>query len=62
MATPIRVEGSFEDFGVGVAPTDILETVIRFVTSVIYVPIQRIFTAPSDPKELDTCMAALELR
>lgn len=62
VATPIRVEGSFEDFGIGVAPADVLETLISFVTSVIHVPIRRIFSPPADPEELDTCMAAIQLR
>jgi hypothetical protein len=61
-ATPIRVEGDFEDFGIGVAPEDILGTLIRFVTSVVHVPILRILNLGKNPGKLDTCMEALEIR
>lgn len=59
-ATPIQVEGSFEDFDIGVAPGQILQTMVSFVTSVVHVPVRRLFSPPQDPEELDTCLAALE--
>jgi uncharacterized protein involved in outer membrane biogenesis len=62
LATPIRVDGSFEDFAPRVAPEDLLGTVIRFVTSVVHVPIQRLFSRTNDPEDLETCLAALERR
>jgi hypothetical protein len=61
-ATPIRVEGDFDDFGIGVAPEDVLGTLIRFVTSIVHVPILRILNLGKNPGKLDTCMEALELR
>jgi uncharacterized protein involved in outer membrane biogenesis len=61
-ATPIHVEGNFEDFGIGVDAGDVLGTLIRFMTSVIHVPVQRLFTPDRDPDELETCMAALKSR
>lgn len=61
-ATPIRVEGHFDDFGLGVEPEDVLGSVIRFVTSVVHVPLRRLFQPREDPDELATCMAAIERR
>ena len=37
LATPVRVDGTFEDFEAFVRPEDIIGTVIRFVTSVVVV-------------------------
>jgi uncharacterized protein involved in outer membrane biogenesis len=58
LATPVRVEGRFEDFGAGVAPEDLVATVIRFVTSVVVVPLERLFRTEPD-LDADECAAAL---
>jgi hypothetical protein len=61
-ATPIEVKGRFEQFDVDVDIDDLFGTVIRFVTSIVHVPLRRLFGHHESPGELDTCMAALERR
>ena len=47
---PIELSGKFTEFHVGVTAADVLETVIQFATSAVWVPIETIFgrQAPSD--------------
>ncbi|OIR09585.1 putative assembly protein [mine drainage metagenome] len=54
---PVELDGSFEDFGVGVRPIDVLETMGQFTTSVVWAPLQMLFgkEAPSDGH--DVCEA-----
>ena len=59
-ATPLRVEGSFDDFRVGVRPEDLMETVIRFVSSVVVVPVQRLMRLNSDLSDDAICERAME--
>ena len=58
LQTAVEVNGSFEEFRWGVPPEELIATVLRFVTSVVVVPIQRIFGGqlPADGEE--TCLAA----
>jgi hypothetical protein len=53
MATPVKVQGSFEDFGLGVNPLRLTGSVISFVTSPLHVPIRRVFRekVPADGRE-----------
>lgn len=53
LATPVKVHGSFDDFGVGVNPVRAASSVISFLTSPIHVPIRRIFLkeVPEDGRE-----------
>jgi hypothetical protein len=60
LATPIQVDGTFSDFAVGVKPEDLLGTVIRFVTSIVHVPIQRIFLGARPAEDLEGCLAAMQ--
>ena len=52
------MKGSFEDFRIGVPPEEVFATVIRFVTSIVVAPFQRLFGAslPADGEE--TCLSA----
>ena len=52
LATPVKVQGSFEDFGLGVNPLSLTRSVVSFVTSPIHVPIRRVFKKkiPADGK------------
>lgn len=61
-ATPIEVEGNFDAFDVNVDIDDLIGTIIRFATSVIHVPLRRIFGHHEDPEDVETCMAALHRR
>jgi hypothetical protein len=60
LATPIQVDGTFSDFGVGVKPEDLLGTVIRFVTSIVHVPLQRIFLGVRPADDIEGCLAAMK--
>lgn len=53
LATPIKVQGSFEDFGLGINPLSLTGSVISFVTSPVHVPLRRVFKKklPADGKE-----------
>jgi len=52
-ATPVKVQGSFEDFGLGVNPISLTRSAISFVTSPVHVPVRRIFRekVPADGKQ-----------
>jgi hypothetical protein len=58
LQTPVAVKGSFQDFHIGVSPEDVLRTFIRFVTSVVVVPIQRLFVGGLPADGVATCQAA----
>jgi len=53
MATPVKVKGSFDDFGVGVGKVRAARSVISFITSPVHVPIRRVFRKeiPADGRE-----------
>ena len=53
LATPVKVHGSFDDFGVGVSKVRAARSAISFITSPIHVPIRRIFRkeVPEDGRE-----------
>jgi uncharacterized protein involved in outer membrane biogenesis len=56
LATPINIQGDFEDFGLGIAPGGLVGTGIKFVVSPLQVPIQTVFSKPipSDGSDLMT--------
>jgi len=53
LATPVKVHGTFEDFGLGINPLRLTGSVISFVTSPLHVPIRRVFkqSIPEDGRE-----------
>ncbi len=53
-AIPVEVNGSFDDFSVGVRAGDVLEVVGDMLTSVIWVPLQSLFgkTRPEDGSDV----------
>ncbi len=57
-ATPIRVQGSFDDFGVGVSAGSVLGTIVRMTTSVVTVPFEWVFTRPVAPDGEAACAEA----
>jgi hypothetical protein len=59
LATPVEVNGSFEDFGIGVVPGSIAFTVVKMATSIVHVPVLRIFQNQSKTDDLDECLNAL---
>ena len=56
LATPIEVSGSFGKFHVGVRPGDVVETVVRLATSVIWVPIKKLFSEKVPLDGSDVCV------
>jgi len=62
LATPVEIEGTIPDFEIGVDAGALVGTVIRFVTSVVYVPVQRLLADEPPRDELENCLGALELR
>lgn len=61
LAIPIEVNGSFDDFSVGVRATDVVGTVGQFATSLIWVPLQMLFGKETPADGRDVC-AALALK
>jgi uncharacterized protein involved in outer membrane biogenesis len=58
LATPIKINGTFEDFGLNLSMGSLVGTVISFITSPVHVPIRRIMVneLPRDGK--DACLQA----
>ena len=56
LSTPIEVSGGFSNFKVGVRPGDVVETVVRLATSVIWVPIKKLFSEKVPVDGSDVCM------
>jgi uncharacterized protein involved in outer membrane biogenesis len=46
LATPITIQGDFEDFGLAITPGGLIGTGIKFVISPLQVPLQTIFDKP----------------
>jgi uncharacterized protein involved in outer membrane biogenesis len=59
LATPIQVKGTFADYKIGMQPGGLIGTAIRFITSPIVVPIQRIFTQGASADGRAACTAAM---
>jgi len=55
LATPISVRGSFNKFDVSVSPGDIVQTMVRLTTSVVWVPIKKLFSEKVPASGSDVC-------
>ena len=53
LAVPIKIEGTFDDFGLGIGILRLTGSLVSFITSPIHVPIRRIFVneIPEDGHE-----------
>ncbi len=60
LATPISVSGTFTKFKIGVSPGDMLETVGRLATSILWVPLQKIAGKKIPADGSDVCFGSLE--
>jgi uncharacterized protein involved in outer membrane biogenesis len=58
LQTRVEVKGSFDDFGIGVPPEELVATVLRFVTSIVVAPVQRLFGKPPPADGEETCWEA----
>ena len=56
LATPIEVSGSFSKFEIGVRPGDVVETVVRMATSIVWVPIKKLFSEKVPVDGSDVCV------
>ncbi len=59
LSTPIQVKGTFTDYKIGVQPGGLIGTAIRFITSPIVAPIQRVFTERAPAEGKTACSAAM---
>jgi len=58
VAIPIKLKGSFEDFGIKIGIFRMAGQIVSFVTSPIHVPIRRIFTEEEPADGLEACKIA----
>ena len=62
LATPVKVKGSFADFGIGINPARLAGSVLRFVTSPVLVPLHRLFTTDQPADGQVACETAWKMR
>jgi uncharacterized protein involved in outer membrane biogenesis len=62
LATPVKVNGSFEDIGIKINAIRMAGTVTSFVTSPVHVPIRRIFTRKRPENGKEACREAWDKR
>ncbi len=62
LKTPVRVNGHFDDFGVGVAPQDLVGTVIQFAVSPVTFLPRWIISLADSVNGADACLDVLEKR
>ena len=60
VSTPVTVTGSFDDFGIGVEPAGFIGTLIRWYTSLIYVPFKWLTGERFPADGTSTCFDAME--
>ncbi len=53
LAVPVKVQGKFDDFGLGIGLGRLTEAIVSFITSPVHVPIRKIFAGeiPEDGQE-----------
>ena len=61
LAVPIRIEGAFDDFGLGIGLSRLTGAVVSFITSPIHVPVRRVFAAEVPEDGVEACRAAWAL-
>ncbi|WP_028583857.1 AsmA family protein [Desulfogranum mediterraneum] len=62
LATPIRVSGRFDDFGIGINTILLTHSLASFITSPIHVPLRRIFAGEVPEDGAEACRMAWENR
>jgi uncharacterized protein involved in outer membrane biogenesis len=58
LATPVKVQGSFQDFGIGINKLRLTTTIVSFITSPIHVPLRRIFSGERPEDGVEACHEA----
>ena len=59
LATPLEVKGGLDKFTIGPNAGDVIETIVRFATSVVWVPIKRLFSQKVPEDGADVCNVIL---
>lgn len=59
LATPLKVQGSFDDINFGIASGGVLGTAMNVITSPLHVPLSRMTTANIPASGSDACMVEL---
>ena len=62
LATPVKVSGSFEDFGIGINKIHLTTSVVSFITSPVHVPLRRLFSGEAPEDGAEACREAWENR
>jgi uncharacterized protein involved in outer membrane biogenesis len=60
VSTPVAITGSFDEFEIGVAPAGFLGTLIKWYTSLIYVPFKWLTGERFPPDGTTTCFDAMD--
>ncbi len=60
LATPIEVGGTFNEFKVGANPGDVAQTVLRLATSIVWVPLKKLFGERMPADGADVCNLTLK--
>ena len=60
LATPIGIEGHFDDFGLSINPLGLTTTAISFITSPVHVPIRRLLKKGLPEDGIEACKAMWE--
>jgi len=60
LATPVQVEGQFDEFGLDIRPEDLLGSVVVMVTSPVHVPLRYLILAAAGGRDPSVCLSAIE--
>jgi len=58
LATPIKVEGGFKDFAIGINKLRLVTSLASFVTSPLHVPVRRLFVGTQPENDVEVCRVA----
>jgi len=58
LATPVKINGTFEDFGIGINTIRLTTTAASFITSPIHVPLRRLFSGERPEDGTEACREA----
>ncbi len=62
LATPVKVSGKFDDFGIGISVIRLTGTVASFITSPVHVPLRRLFSSTRSADGKEVCRKAWDKR
>lgn len=57
LATPVGVEGTFDDFNLSMNPLGLTKTIVSFITSPLHVPVRRLFKKGLPEDGVGACKA-----